>query len=319
MNEQRGGENHEGPRYECKHRNRRIQSSLLDFEHMRAGRFREGEAILRMKMDMKSGNPQFWDLAAYRIKYTPHYRTGTQWCIYPTYDYTHCLVDSMENITHSLCTLEFRQSRESYYWLVDALGLYKPVQWESGRLNITNTVLSKRKLNQLVSQGIVKGWDDPRLYTLVALRRRGCPPDAINAFVRSVGVTTTNSTTDVSKLDYFLRSFLNLSSSRIMAVIDPITLVIDNVSDDHLEFVTLPIHPKDPTKGSRQVPFTKRIYIERDDFRPTSVQGFLRLTPHQPIGLLHVPHAVSYISHQVNSNNELEVHVHYHQETPPLR
>ncbi|KAJ1496888.1 putative glutamine--tRNA ligase [Coelomomyces lativittatus] len=126
MNEQRGGENHEGPRYECKHRNRRIQSSLLDFEHMRAGRFREGEAILRMKMDMKSGNPQFWDLAAYRIKYTPHYRTGTQWCIYPTYDYTHCLVDSMENITHSLCTLEFRQSRESYYWLVDALGLYKP-------------------------------------------------------------------------------------------------------------------------------------------------------------------------------------------------
>lgn len=317
INDQRGGENHEGPRYECEHRNRPIQASLLDFEHMRAGRFREGEAILRMKMDMQSGNPQFWDLAAYRVKYTPHYRTASHWCIYPTYDYTHCLVDSMENITHSLCTLEFRQSRESYYWLVDALRLYKPVQWESGRLNITNTVLSKRKLSELVSKGIVKSWDDPRLYTLVALRRRGCPPEAINAFVRSVGVTTTNSTIDSTRLDYFLRAFLNISSPRIMAVLEPITLIIDNLPEEHLEYLPIPNHPKDPTKGTRQVPFSKKILIEKDDFRADSVKGFLRLTPDQPIGLLHVPFPLSYISHRTTDTSGLEIHVHYHQDSPP--
>lgn len=157
---------------------------------MKNGKYKEGEICLRMKMDNQNPNPQFWDLIAYRIKYTPHVRTGTQWCIYPTYDYTHCLVDSFENITHSLCTTEFVMSRESYYWLCDVLEVYKPVQWEYSRLNITNTVLSKRKLATLINDKFVNGWDDPRLCTLVALKRRGFPPEAVNEFVRSCGVTT---------------------------------------------------------------------------------------------------------------------------------
>ncbi|ORZ38141.1 tRNA synthetases class I, catalytic domain-domain-containing protein, partial [Catenaria anguillulae PL171] len=309
--EQRGGAS-KGARFECIHRNRPIDESLREFEHMRQGRYAEGEAILRMKMDMTSGNPQFWDLAAYRIKYTPHYRTGSDWCIYPTYDYTHCLVDSIENITHSLCTLEFRQSRESYYWLVDALKLYKPVQWESGRLNINNTVMSKRKLNKLVELGIVRGWDDPRLYTIVALRRRGVPASAINMFVRSTGVTTTNSLTDVSRLDTFVRSVLNDTAPRVFAVLDPIKVTISNLPDDHLEWLEVPNNPRDPSTGNRRVPFTRQLYIERDDFRTEKSKEFFRLAPGQAVGLLQVPFPISYISHKVDASGHVsEVMVKY--------
>jgi glutaminyl-tRNA synthetase len=153
----RGGENR-GPRTACVHRNRPIEETLEQFQMMKDGRFKEGEITLRMKMDLENGNPQFWDLIAYRILYTPHHRTGSQWCIYPTYDFTHCLVDSLENITHSLCTLEFRLSRESYYWLCDAVEVYKPVQWEYARLNVTNTVMSKRKILKMVNENYVNGW-----------------------------------------------------------------------------------------------------------------------------------------------------------------
>ncbi|KAG5457956.1 MAG: tRNA synthetases class I, catalytic domain-containing protein, partial [Olpidium bornovanus] len=202
--EQRGGAS-KGPRYACKHRNRPLDESAREFGRMRDGHYKEGEATLRMKMDLENPNPQFWDLVAYRVLNSHHHRTGDKWVIYPTYDYTHCLCDSFEHITHSMCTLEFRLSRESYYWLCDALEVYKPVQWEYGRLNITRTMLSKRKILQLVEEGIVRGWDDPRLYTLPALRRRGVPPEAINNFVREVGVTTATTITDVARLDNHVR------------------------------------------------------------------------------------------------------------------
>ncbi|KAI9218561.1 tRNA synthetases class I, catalytic domain-containing protein [Blastocladiella britannica] len=298
--EQRGGAS-KGPRTECVHRNRPIEESVREFERMRQGRYAEGEAILRMKMDMTSGNPQFWDLAAYRIKYTPHYRTGAKWCIYPTYDYTHCLVDSLENITHSLCTLEFRQSRESYYWLVDALKLYKPVQWESGRLNINNTVMSKRKLKKLVDTKVVRGWDDPRIYTIGALRRRGFPAMALNMFVRSGGVTTSNTLTDVSRLDYYVRQVLNDSAPRLFAVLEPIKVTIQNLPENHQEWIDVPNNPRDPAAGTRRVPFTRTLYIERDDFRTVKSKDFYRLTPGQAVGLAQVPFPISYVSHKTDA------------------
>ncbi|KNE54835.1 glutamine-tRNA ligase [Allomyces macrogynus ATCC 38327] len=302
--EQRGGDS-KGERFECKHRNRPIAESLAEFEKMKQGRYAEGEAILRMKMDMTSGNPQFWDLAAYRIKYTPHYRTADKWCIYPTYDYTHCLVDSLENITHSLCTLEFRQSRESYYWLVDALDLYKPVQWETGRLNINHTVMSKRKLNKLVSMGTVRGWDDPRLYTIVALRRRGFPAAAINMFVRSSGVTTSNSVTEVSRLDSYVRTVLNETVPRLMAILDPIKITISNLPDAHCEMISLPNNPLDPSAGTHKVPFTRTVFIERDDFRTEDAKDFKRLAPGKPVGLQSVPFPISYVSHKTDANGNV--------------
>jgi glutaminyl-tRNA synthetase len=319
MHAQRGGDA-KGPRFECVHRNRPIEESLSEFEKMRQGHYEEGKAILRMKMDMQSGNPQFWDLAAYRIKKTPHYRTADKWCIYPTYDYTHCLVDSMENISHSLCTLEFRQSRESYYWLVDALGLYKPVQWESGRLNINGTVMSKRKLNKLVEMGLVKGWDDPRLYTLVALRRRGFPPTAINMFVRSTGVTTTNSMTEVGRLDNYVRSVLNDTAPRLMAVLDPVRVVISNLPENHLEMLDIPNNPRDSAMGTRKVPFSNVLYIEKSDFRTEDSKDFFRLTPGKPVGLLHVPFPVSYVRHQQDAQGNItEITVKYDNEAEKFK
>ncbi|KAI9145547.1 tRNA synthetases class I, catalytic domain-containing protein [Paraphysoderma sedebokerense] len=291
---QRGGAE-KGPRTESPWRNRPIKESLAEFEKMKQGRYKEGEAILRMKMDMQSGNPQFWDLIAYRVLYTPHHRTGDQWCIYPTYDFTHCLVDSFENITHSLCTTEFRQARESYYWLVDALEVYRPVQWEYGRLSITNTVLSKRKLTKLVETGAVSSWDDPRLYTLVALRRRGFPPQAINAFVREVGVTTNVTTIDVARLENHVRAFLNEIAPRLMAILDPVKITIDNLPEAHHELITLPNNPVDATAGSRQVPFTRTLYIDRDDFREVDSKDYYRLAPGKSVGLLGVSSPITCI------------------------
>ena len=188
--ESRGGKDHKGPRRDSPWRNRPIEENLAEFERMRLGHYEEGEATLRMKMDMTSGNPNMWDLVAYRVlKKHKHVRTGDKWIIYPTYDYTHPLCDSLENVTHSFCTTEFEQNRENYYWLCDALDVYKPVQWEFGRLNVLYTVLSKRKLMRLVDNGLVDGWDDPRLFTMDGVRRRGIPPEAINEFVRRVGIT----------------------------------------------------------------------------------------------------------------------------------
>ncbi|CAG8524183.1 10996_t:CDS:2 [Paraglomus occultum] len=295
MHEMRGGDNG-GARRECSHRNRPIEESVADFVKMKEGRFKEGEATLRMKMDMQSGNPQFWDLVAYRVMYKPHHRTGDKWCVYPTYDFTHCLCDSFENITHSLCTLEFRMSRDSYYWLCDALEVYKPVQFEYNRLNINNTITSKRKIAKLVNEGYVFGWDDPRLYTLLALRRRGVPPEAINGFVQDLGVTTTSNTTiQVSRFEKYVRDYLDEHAPRLMAVINPLKVIIENLPDDHLEELTVPFKPRDPSMGEHSIPFTKVLYIDQSDFREQDSPDYFRLAPGKTVGLLYVPHPITCI------------------------
>ncbi|KAJ3077653.1 hypothetical protein HK102_005063 [Quaeritorhiza haematococci] len=293
MFEMRGGES-KGARTDCKHRNRPISESLREFRKMKEGRYAEGEATLRMKMDMQHPSPQFWDLVAYRIMYTPHVRTGDAWCIYPTYDYTHCLCDSFEDITHSLCTTEFILNRESYYWLVDALEIYKPVQWEYGRLKLTNTVLSKRKLMKLVNEKVVAGWDDPRLFTLDAIRRRGFTAEAICAFVRDLGVTTNNSTIPVERLENYVRDHLNDVAPRLMSVLEPLKLTLVNLPEGHVEEISVPNKPRDDAMGSHIVPFTRTVYIDRSDFREKDDDpNFRRLAPGKTVGLLNVPFPVT--------------------------
>ncbi|GAA5799872.1 tRNA synthetases class I, catalytic domain-containing protein [Helicostylum pulchrum] len=291
INACRGGKDH-GERRACAHRERPMEETLDQFMKMKEGRYKEGEVTLRMKMDLENGNPQFWDLIAYRVLYTPHFRTHDEWCIYPTYDFTHCLVDSFENITHSLCTTEFRQSRESYYWLVDAVEVYKPVQWEYGRLNVTGTIMSKRKILKMVTNNYVSGWDDPRLYTLVGIRRRGVPPEAINNFVLELGVTTSQSTIEVQRFDTKTREYLDKTAPRLMAILDPIRVVLTNVADDYVEECIAPNKPRDPTMGEHKIPFTKVFYIERSDFREVDSKGYYRLAPGKSVGLLFAKHPV---------------------------
>jgi glutaminyl-tRNA synthetase len=286
----RGGDS-QGPRHDSPWRDRPVDASLREFERMRNGEYEEGKATLRLKQDMQSGNPCMWDLVAYRVMYTPHCRTGRQWCIYPMYDFTHCLCDSLENITHSLCTTEFINAREAYYWVCDSLEVYKAVQWEYGRLNITNTVLSKRKLTKLVEEGVVRGWDDPRLYTLAGIRRRGFPPSAVNRFVEDLGITTAASVVDVRKLEAVVRDDLNRTTPRRMAVLDPLAVVITNLPADHgVEEIELPNDPRDAAKGTSKVPFTSRLYIDRSDFRLSMAddRAYKRFAPEQPVGLFKV-------------------------------
>ncbi|KAG0311905.1 hypothetical protein BGZ97_011561 [Linnemannia gamsii] len=278
-----------GPRTACEHRDRPIEESLELFEKMKNGGFEEGQAILRMKMDLENGNPQFWDLVAYRVLKTAHHRTGSEWIIYPTYDYTHCLVDSFENITHSLCTVEFMQSRASYYWLCDALEVYKPVQWEYGRLNVANTILSKRKIAELVNKKHVFDWDDPRLYTLPAIRRRGVPPQAINNFVHTLGVTKSDTVIEVSKLDAFIRDYLNETAPRLMGVFNPIKVTLENLPEGHVEMLTVQNKPRDPSMGEHSIPFTRQVWIDGSDFREQDDKDFFRLAPGKTVGLLNVP------------------------------
>ncbi|RKO99094.1 hypothetical protein CXG81DRAFT_28127 [Caulochytrium protostelioides] len=291
MHAMRGGDSR-GSRTECVHRSRPVAESRAIFMDMKAGKYKEGEMTLRMKMDMQSPNPQFWDLVAYRVLNKPHHRTGATWRVYPTYDFTHCLVDSIEDITHSLCTTEFQMSRESYYWLVDAVEVYKPVQWEYGRLNIANAILSKRKLNTLVTQGHVLGWDDPRLLTLSAVRRRGFTPEAINAFVRDAGVTTAQTVLPPERLENYVRDHLNQVAPRLMAVLDPVQVVLTNLPADHYEPITVANHPRDPSMGTRVVPFTRTLFIDRADFRDAADPNFFRLVPDGVVGLLNVPHPI---------------------------
>ena len=251
-----GGEGKGHARYTCVHRSRPVEESLAEFRGMRDGKYKPKEASLRMKQDLDNPNPQMWDLAAYRIlEDNDHFRTGTKWKIYPTYDFTHCLCDSFEHITHSLCTTEFENSRESYDWLVDKLELYKPMQREYGRLNLTGTIMSKRKLNQLVKGNYVRGWNDPRLYTLISLRRRGIPPGAILAFVNELGVTKNVTNIEISRFEQAIRNYLEFSVPRLMMVLDPISVIIDDLSEDHLEMLELPFSPRDSSFGVGFIPF----------------------------------------------------------------
>ncbi|XP_063147536.1 glutamine--tRNA ligase isoform X2 [Candoia aspera] len=289
-------------------RDRPIEESLLLFEDMRKGKFGEGEATLRMKMVMEDGK---MDPVAYRIKYTPHHRTGDKWCIYPTYDYTHCLCDSLENITHSLCTKEFQARRSSYFWLCNALDVYCPVQWEYGRLNLLYTVVSKRKIIRLVEAGAVRDWDDPRLFTLTALRRRGFPPEAINNFCAKVGVTVAQCTTEPHMLEACVREVLNEQASRAMAVLEPLRVTITNFPAPHKSLsILVPNFPADETKGFHEIPFLPTIYIEQSDFREVPDKGYKRLALGQPVGLRHTGYVIAVqniIKDTSGSVKELEV------------
>ncbi len=309
---QRGGLNH-GPRSACAHRNRPIEESLADFRAMRDGKYKPREAILRMKQNLEDGNPQMWDLAAYRILEKPHHRTGSKWRIYPTYDFTHCLCDSFEGITHSLCTVEFLQSRVSYEWLCDAVKIYKPMQREYGRLNVTGTIMSKRKLANLVELEIVRGWDDPRLYTLAALRRRGIPPGAILAFINELGVSTALTNIQIVRFEQSVRKYLELTVPRLMLVLDPVPVIIDNLLDDFVEEVEVQFAPKDPAMGSHMIPFTKTVYIDRSDFREVDSKDFFRMAPGKSVGLLKVPYPVKATSFKKDeiTGHVVEIHAEY--------
>ncbi|CCF59293.1 hypothetical protein KAFR_0G02610 [Kazachstania africana CBS 2517] len=301
-----------GERSACAHRSRPIEESLAEFRKMKDGFYEPGKAILRMKQDLQSPNPQMWDLIAYRVLNAPHPRTGDKWRIYPTYDFTHCLVDSFENITHSLCTTEFYLSRESYEWLCDQVHVFRPAQREYGRLNITGTILSKRKIAKLVELHHVRGWDDPRLFTLEAIRRRGVPPGAILSFINTLGVTTSDTNIQVARFETAVRKYLEETTPRLMFILDPIEIIVDNLAEDYEEIVSIPYSKK---FGDRTVPFTKRIYIERKDFDESADEEFYRLTPNQSVGLIRVPHTISVnkvikddagkvISIHVNYNND---------------
>ena len=267
------------PGRESPWRNRSVEENLDLFRRMRAGEFPDGAHVLRAKIDMASPNLVMRDPTLYRIRHAAHHRTGNTWCIYPMYDYTHCLSDSMEGITHSLCTLEFVNNRELYDWVLNALGVYHPQQIEFARLNLTYTVLSKRKLIQLVKEGHVSGWDDPRMPTLSGLRRRGVPPEALRQFCARIGLARADSTVDYAMLEFCIRERLNACAKRVMAVLDPIKVVIENYPEGQVEELDMPFHPEDPAYGSRKTPFARELYIERDDFRLDPPKKYHRLSP----------------------------------------
>ncbi|KAJ9129981.1 Glutaminyl-tRNA synthetase [Coniochaeta hoffmannii] len=289
---QRGGEKGTSPRFRCEHADQSVEENLSKFRDMRDGKYKPREAFLRMKQDIEDGNPQMWDLAAYRVKLEPHHRTGTMWKIYPTYDFTHCLCDSFEGITHSLCTTEFIQSRVSYEWLNKTLGVYEPMQREYGRLALTGTVLSKRKLKELVEKGYVRGWDDPRLYTLIAVRRRGCPPGAILSFINELGVTTNRTIIQIARFEQSIRRYLEQTVPRLMMLLDPIPVVIEDADDLDGTEINVPFSPKNPAMGDHKVKFTKTVYIDRSDFRETDSKDYFRLAPGKTVGLLQVPYPI---------------------------
>ena len=284
------------------YRTRPIQESLSLFEDMKNGKFDEGEATLRMKITLEEGKQ---DPVAYRIKYVAHHRTGDTWCIYPTYDYTHCLCDSIEDITHSLCTKEFQARRSSYYWLCNAVDIYCPVQWEYGRLSVNYTVVSKRKIGKLIETGVVSDWDDPRLFTLTALRRRGFPAEAINNFCAKMGVTGALTAVDPAMLDAAVRDHLNISAPRTMVVLEPLRVTILNLDKD--EEIEIPNFPNDPEKGVHKVKFSsKNIYIESSDFKKADEKGFRRLSPGQSVGLRYSGYVITLVE-AVETNGQVEI------------
>jgi glutaminyl-tRNA synthetase len=268
------------------YRDRSAGENLDLFRRMRAGEFPNGARVLRAKIDMASGNINLRDPVLYRILHAEHPRTGTKWCIYPTYDFAHGQSDAIEGVTHSICTLEFEDHRPLYDWLIEHLPVpSRPRQYEFARLNLTYTVLSKRFLTRLVQEGHVAGWDDPRMPTLAGLRRRGVPPEAIREFVRRVGVARANSLVDVGMFEAAVRDVLNKSASRRMAVLRPLKLVIENYPDGRSEELEAVNNPEDATAGTRHIPFGRELYIERDDFLEDPPKGFYRLAPGREVRL----------------------------------
>ena len=266
-------------------RDRSIEENLDLFRRMRAGEFPDGAHVLRAKIDMASPNVIMRDPTLYRIRRVHHHRTKDAWCIYPMYDFTHCLSDSLEGITHSLCTLEFANNRELYNWVLETLDVFRSHQTEFARLNISHTVLSKRKLIQLVEEGHVSGWDDPRMPTLSGLRRRGVPPAALRDFCSRIGIARAENKVEFSLLEFCIREALNKSAPRAMAVINPVKVVIENYPEDREEVFDFPVMPDAPEFGFRKLPFSKEIWIEQEDFREEASKKFFRLAPGKEVRL----------------------------------
>jgi glutaminyl-tRNA synthetase len=267
------------------YRGRSVEENLDMFERMRAGEYDEGAHVLRAKIDMASPNMLMRDPTLYRIKKVPHYRTGGMWVIYPMYDFTHCLSDSIEGITHSICTLEFEINRELYDWVLEQLEVYHPQQIEFARLNLNYTVLSKRKLIRLVEEGHVDGWDDPRMPTISGLRRRGYTADSIRNFCERIGVAKADSMVDIALLEYCIREQLNKIAPRVMGVLRPLKVTIDNYPEDQVEELDAVNNPEDADMGTRKVPFTRELYIEQDDFMEEPPKKFFRLAPGREVRL----------------------------------
>ena len=273
------------PGKDSPYRKRSVKENLNLFERMRAGEFPDGSRTLRAKIDMASPNLNLRDPVMYRILHAEHHRTGNKWCIYPMYDYAHGQSDSIERVTHSICTLEFEDHRPLYNWFIQQLGIFPSRQIEFDRLNVTYTLLSKRKLLQLVQEGRVRGWDDPRMPTLCGIRRRGYTPEAIRNFVAAVGVSKTTGSIELAMLEHFVREDLNKRALRVMAVLRPLKVVIDNYPDNQVEEMDAVNNPEDPSAGTRKVPFSRVLYIEQDDFREDPPKQYYRLSPGREVRL----------------------------------
>jgi glutaminyl-tRNA synthetase len=299
------------PGKDSPYRNRSIEENLDLFQRMKAGEFPDGSRVLRAKIDMASPNLNLRDPVMYRILHASHQRTGDEWCIYPMYDYAHGQSDSIERVTHSMCTLEFADHQPLYRWYIEQLGIFPSQQTEFDRLNITYTMLSKRKLLQLVQEKRVTGWDDPRMPTLCGLRRRGFTPEAIRTFVAQAGVSRTNGSTDIEMLEHFQRDDLNHRASRAMAVLHPLKLVIDNYPADKEELVEVANNPEDPSAGTRQVPFSGEIFIEQDDFRETPPPKYYRLSPGKEVRLRNAYFITAQSVVKDEAGKIVEVHCSY--------
>ena len=273
------------PGKDSPYRSRSVEENLNLFERMRAGEFPDGSRTLRAKINMASPNLNMRDPVMYRILHAAHHRTGDKWCIYPTYDWAHGLEDSIEEITHSICTLEFENHRPLYDWFLDQLSVHHPQQIEFARLNLTYTVMSKRKLLQFVQEGHVSGWDDPRMPTISGLRRRGYSPESIRNFCKRISVNKFNSTIDIALLEHCVREDLNRTSPRVMAVLRPLKVIIDNYPKEKVEELEAVNNPEDPSAGTRKVPFSRQLYIEREDFMENPPSKFYRLAPGREVRL----------------------------------
>lgn len=304
------------PGKESPYRNRTAEENLDLFERMRKGEFREGERVLRAKIDMASPNINLRDPVLYRVSFAHHHNTGDKWCIYPMYDYAHPLEDAIEGVTHSLCSLEFEDHRPLYDWVVRECEMpHIPRQYEFGRLNITNTVMSKRNLKQLVDEKVVDGWDDPRMPTISGLRRRGYTPEAIRNFIRELSFSKSSGTVDAQMLEHFIREDLKLKAPRTMAVVKPLKVVITNYPEGRSEMLDAEINPENPEMGTRQIPFSREIYIEQDDFMEDPPSKYFRLFPGNEVRLKHAYFIKCNEVIKDEQGNVVEVHCTYDPET----
>ncbi|GEN34502.1 glutamine--tRNA ligase/YqeY domain fusion protein [Aneurinibacillus danicus] len=304
------------PGKESPYRSRSVEENLDLFERMRKGEFKDGEKVLRAKIDMGSPNINMRDPVLYRIAHVTHHNTGNKWCIYPMYDFAHPLEDAIEGVTHSICTLEFEDHRPLYDWVIRECEMENtPHQYEFARLNLTNTVMSKRKLKQLVDEKFVDGWDDPRMPTISGLRRRGFTPESIRAFCREIGVARSNSLVDAKMLDHFIREDLKLKAPRTMGVLRPLKVVITNYPEGQVEMLDAEINPENPEMGMRQIPFSREIYIEQDDFMEDPPSKYHRLYPGNEVRLKHAYFIKCNDVIKDENGNVIELHCTYDPET----